>query len=118
MLTKRQTKYALFASAAAVGASLLAVAHSRSRKWLIGKGQYVVGQSASLILSVQQNLAQLGYDVPFNSILDARTKQAVERFQSLYDLDIDGMINQATVAALQAAVRALRGSRGQGQGMR
>jgi N-acetyl-anhydromuramyl-L-alanine amidase AmpD len=84
----------------------------------LSSGDYSVGQSrdgnahlehsfghSAMVWHAQSMLRKLGYDVQVNGIEDAATTLAVKRFQSLHDLDIDGVIDPRTNAALAAAVR-------------
>lgn len=66
--------------------------------------EHSFGHSA-MVWHAQNMLRKLGYDVPVNGVEDARTALAVKRFQSLYDLNIDGIIGPKTNAVLAAAVR-------------
>jgi peptidoglycan hydrolase-like protein with peptidoglycan-binding domain len=66
--------------------------------------RHLVGQGGGRVLEAQRLLQQLGYDVMADGFDGRRTREAIERFQSLHDLDIDGVIGHATLAALHAAV--------------
>ena len=73
---------------------------------LLEHGGHVTGQlvvSSRDVMMAQQWLRSLGYSVLVNGVLDSRTVQAVERFQSLHDLDIDGVLTPSTMAMLKAA---------------
>jgi len=66
-----------------------------------------VGQAfghSAMVWHAQRMLRQLGYAVPLTGVQDDATTLAVKRFQSLHDLDIDGIIDPRTNAALAAAV--------------
>lgn len=65
---------------------------------------FFVGQGEGRVREAQRLLKQLGYDVDVDGLEDHRTRMAVEHFQSLHDLDIDGVIGQATLAMLHATV--------------
>ena len=58
-------------------------------------------QEAARTLRAQKMLRKLGYDVPLNGVQDLQTWKAVQKFQSLHDLDIDGIIGVATYAMLR-----------------
>jgi len=62
-----------------------------------------VGQAPSVVAQVQALLRDLGYDVAVDGVLGPRTRLALERFQSLHDLDIDGIPSSETIAALRHA---------------
>jgi hypothetical protein len=63
-----------------------------------------VGQDVSSISEAQARLRDLGYSsVPQDGRLGAETVLALKRFQSLYDLDIDGQVTPETLAALRRA---------------
>ncbi len=63
-----------------------------------------VGQDTSIISEAQARLRDLGYtSVPQDGRLGPETVLALKRFQSLYDLDIDGQISAETLAALRRA---------------
>ena len=66
--------------------------------------RHLVGQSEGRVREAQRLLKQLGYDVLVDGLEGHRTREAVEHFQSLHDLDIDGEINGQTLATLHAAV--------------
>ncbi len=73
---------------------------------LLEHGGHVTGElvvSSRDVMKAQTWLRALGYDVLVNGVLDSRTIQAVERFQSLYDLDINGVLNPPTMAMLKNA---------------
>jgi peptidoglycan hydrolase-like protein with peptidoglycan-binding domain len=58
--------------------------------------------STALIMSVQKELAQLGYyHGPIDGIAGAETAQAVRWFQSVDKLPVTGQIDSATVQALR-----------------
>jgi hypothetical protein len=61
---------------------------------------YTIGHYQTL--AAQRMLRTLGYDVPLDGFYGQKTKLAVEHFQSLHDLDIDGVLNSATMAMLAA----------------
>jgi len=63
---------------------------------------YVVGQAGTNIRWAQSMLQKLGYDVPLSGVYDSRTREAVERFQSLHDLNIDGILGEDTFRMLRA----------------
>jgi hypothetical protein len=67
--------------------------------------QTVVGQTHTEIAKAQRLLRILGYDVPIDGFLGPRTIKAIEHFQSLHDLDIDGIPGRETLLALRSAVR-------------
>lgn len=63
-----------------------------------------VGQDVSVISEAQARLRDLGYSsVPQDGHLGPETVLALKRFQSLYDLDIDGQVTAETLAALRRA---------------
>ena len=63
-----------------------------------------VGQAPSIISEAQARLRDLGYtSVPQDGHLGPETVLALKRFQSLYDLDIDGQVTAETLAALRRA---------------
>jgi hypothetical protein len=67
-------------------------------------GEFVGQWSADHVVRHAQHMLQtLGYDVLVDGVLGPRTKRAVERFQSLHDLDITGMLDTFTVASLNRA---------------
>ena len=65
-----------------------------------------VGQVSSAgsgtVAIVQRALQKLGYDVAVDGVLGPRTRDAIMKFQSLHDLDIDGLPGPATMAVLRA----------------
>jgi peptidoglycan hydrolase-like protein with peptidoglycan-binding domain len=65
---------------------------------------HLVGQGEGRVREAQRLLKQLGYDVDVDGFEGHRTRMAVEHFQSLHDLDIDGEVNVMTLAALHSAV--------------
>ena len=59
-------------------------------------------ESTSLIMSVQKELARLGYyHGPIDGIAGSETAQAVRWFQSVDKLPVSGQIDSATVQALR-----------------
>jgi Putative peptidoglycan binding domain len=61
-------------------------------------------EPASLFMSVQKELAQLGYyHGPIDSIAGSKTEQAVRWFQSVDHLPLTGHIDSATLQALRIA---------------
>lgn len=70
--------------------------------------QHLVGQEASSrrVREAQRLLSKLGYTLSVTGIDGPRTREAVKQFQSLHDLDIDGVVNFRTLAALRAEVAA------------
>jgi hypothetical protein len=61
-------------------------------------------QSTSLIMSVQKELAQLGYyRGPIDGVAGSETERAVRWFQSIDHLPVTGQINSATRQALRIA---------------
>jgi Putative peptidoglycan binding domain len=69
----------------------------------------LVGQwsPGNVIKQVQTMLYKLGYDVPVSGVKDWRTTRAIERYQSLHDLDITGAIDGATLMSLRATTEAM-----------
>jgi len=101
----RQTSKTSFVSKALITAGVLGTA------WLVWKASqsspvrhHLVGQGEGRVREAQRLLKQLGYDVDVDGLEGHRTRMAVEHFQSLHDLDIDGVIGQATLAMLHATV--------------
>ena len=72
---------------------------------IVGAG-HRVGQVSSAgsgaVASAQRALQKFGYDVAADGVLGPRTRDAIMKFQSLHDLDIDGLPGPATMAALRA----------------
>lgn len=62
-----------------------------------------VGQAPTVVAEAQARLTDLGYIVPRDGVLGTDTIKAIERFQSLHDLDIDGHLTAETLAALRAS---------------
>jgi hypothetical protein len=61
-------------------------------------------ESASLIMSVQKELAQLGYyHGPIDGVVGSETERAVRWFQSIDHLPVTGQIDSATQQALRIA---------------
>ena len=61
-------------------------------------------ESASLIMSVQKELAQLGYyHGPIDGVAGSETERAVRWFQSIDHLPVTGQIDSATQQALRIA---------------
>jgi peptidoglycan hydrolase-like protein with peptidoglycan-binding domain len=61
-------------------------------------------EPASLIMSVQKELAQLGYyHGPIDGIAGPQTERAVRWFQSVDHLPLTGQIDSATLQALRIA---------------
>jgi hypothetical protein len=54
------------------------------------------------IRQAQHLLRKIGYDVPEDGVMGPVTVAATKRFQSLHDLEIDGIVGSATLAALSA----------------
>jgi hypothetical protein len=73
-----------------------------------GEFEQRVGQwsPGNVVKQVQTMLYKLGYDVPLSGVQDWKTTRAIERFQSLHDLDITGAIDSATLMSLRAATEA------------
>lgn len=66
----------------------------------------IVGHgTANIVSSAQQKLHALGWDVETDGVVGLRTRRAIMEFQSLHDLNIDGILGPETLAALDAAVR-------------
>lgn len=66
----------------------------------------VVGHgSANVVAGAQQKLRALGFDVETDGVVGLRTRHAIMEFQSLHDLNIDGILGPETLAALDAAVQ-------------
>lgn len=64
---------------------------------------HAVGQGTVWnIRGAQRMLQKLGYDVPLSGVDGPRTRDAVAKFQSLHDLDVDGIIGKATFRMLRA----------------
>jgi hypothetical protein len=68
-----------------------------------GLSKVAVGLSPSAVMAAQGMLRDLGYDVELDGMFGPKTAEAVKKFQSLHDLDIDGQLGKATMAALAAA---------------
>jgi peptidoglycan hydrolase-like protein with peptidoglycan-binding domain len=101
----RQTSKTSFVSKALITAGVLGTA------WLVWKAsqgspvrRHLVSQGEGHVREAQRLLKQLGYDVRVDGLEGHRTRDAVQHFQSLHDLDIDGEINGATLMMLHAAV--------------
>ncbi|MEO0826401.1 MAG: peptidoglycan-binding protein [Cyanobacteria bacterium J06635_15] len=60
-----------------------------------------IGSSGTKILHVQKLLNQRGFETPMDGVFDAKTYRALVRFQSVYGLDSNGILEVQTVAALQ-----------------
>ena len=100
-----KSKTTSFASKALITVGVLGTA------WLVWRAsqsspvrRHLVGQGEGRVREAQRLLKQLGYDVSVDGFEGQRTRIAVEHFQSLHDLDIDGEINGQTLAMLHAAV--------------
>lgn len=61
---------------------------------------YRVGQDAALVSKAQRLLRSMGYDVEADGLLGPKTRHAVMEFQSLHDLDVDGVPGPATLTIL------------------
>ena len=66
----------------------------------------VVGHgTANIVAGSQQKLRALGWDVETDGVVGLKTRHAIMEFQSLHDLNIDGILGPETLAALDAAVQ-------------
>lgn len=62
-----------------------------------------IGSSGTKVLHIQTLLNQRGFETPMDGVFDAKTYQALVRFQSIYGLDSNGTLEVQTVTALQAS---------------
>jgi peptidoglycan hydrolase-like protein with peptidoglycan-binding domain len=71
----------------------------RSAAPIVGHG------TANVVAAAQQKLRALGWDVEADGVVGLKTRRAIMEFQSLHDLNIDGILGPETLAALDAAVQ-------------
>lgn len=74
--------------------------------WWAAGDVSVTGDASADVLEAQHILTDLGYIVEENGWLGPQTISALKKFQSLYDLDIDGQLTPETLAALRHARKA------------
>jgi hypothetical protein len=63
------------------------------------------GQQSQVVSRAQSLLYRIGYDVVVDGVLGSRTRQALERFQSLHGLDITGEPDASTMQMLELVSR-------------
>jgi|SRR5277367_3930443 len=84
--------------------------HVRSAELIAAKADsllHVVGASVDshTVMMAQAALRAIGFDVEVDGSMGPKTVLAIKRFQSLHDLDIDGILGSATMVALMAAAK-------------
>lgn len=80
---------------------------SKIRKQLEASGmEKQVASIDPTVHALQQNLSQLGYEVPINGLLDRKTERAVRAFQAAQGLRVDGIAGPITKAAIRSRLDA------------
>ena len=94
-----------FASKLAAAGHRIAAGLVSAKATLLGSNT-AVGQAATAdVREAQKILTDLGYVVEQNGSLGPQTIDAVKKFQSLHDIDIDGQLGPETMVALRRVGR-------------
>ncbi|GAB4533105.1 MAG: hypothetical protein Tsb0014_18140 [Pleurocapsa sp.] len=64
------------------------------------------GSNGADVERLQQDLSNLGFEVPVNGNFDGDTEAAVKKFQEQYKLTIDGVVGAQTGQQLGMALQA------------
>lgn len=58
---------------------------------------------------IAQNYPAIGPELPLNGLFDVATEEAVRNFQSIFNLDVDGIVGKATWYQIKAIYNAVKG---------